>query len=830
MKYYKFITAVFSFVFLMRASAQDVLLQAWYWDYPKTISGAIWADTLRLKAQALKDAGFTYVWLPPLSRSSSGPYSNGYDPKDLYDLGQYGQGATGVGTRANVDAMIAAFTTVGVKTVADVVYNHRDGGAAEKNDAVAGWVKNFSSTKIEAGDNCYPSDRFRCVLPIGGSTGRGAGTYYIKIRSASRHANYYGKQYKVYVWTNTKGWQGKADMAESEPNGGGDCSEANNSIELGRNMIASIDYGGCGTDEFALTLSASEFAASGDALYFDISNSNSNFSDHYIYGLWYEPGSTDVAAAIEFQTYTDFTHMPSGRGAMNYLNFKPNGNATHLSGDWDWMWFYYDYDQNVQATKDSLSVWSRWLWTNVGIRGYRMDAVKHFDPSFVATIMNNLHDNGIDPGLVVGEYYDYNPTLLKSWVNSVTAAMSTATKAVITPRVFDFSLRQALKDACDSYGYDVRNVFSSGIVDGAGGSGFNTVTFVSNHDFRSVGQYVANDPILAYAYILTNNQAGMPCVYYSDYMTMKVKIDTLMSAHKKYIYGASQRDYLSRAGTPYTQTLTSGVSTTTLIYQLRETPSKRDVIVAINFAGVPLIIDQGINMASVREGTIFTDVIGNAIVPTTTVGAPHTVHIELPARSYSVWVADRALPVELESFMGKRTRGIVELRWKTATEIENYGFNVERKQPAAEGVNAAWESIGFIAGQGTSNSPHEYTFTDKIGTTCLYRLKQVDVDGTFTYSQEISVGGAKRSYMLTQNFPNPCNPATSVFYELPEASIVDVKLYDVTGRMVGQLDGGLKDAGTHRVDVDVSTLASGIYMYQLRAGAYCATHKMCVIK
>lgn len=617
--------------------AQDIMLQGWYWDYPGTVDGHVWADTLEQRAESLADAGFTYVWLPPLSRASSGSNSNGYDPQDLYDLGEtFGGGATRFGTRADLDALITTFNNHSINAVADVVYNHRDGGRPENNPAVEGWIENYTWTKSENGDNAYPSDRFRCVLAIGGSTGRGIGTYYFKIKSASEHSKFFNKPYKVYMWTNAVGWQGLPDLSESEPNGGGGCYESNNSITLGRNYLANIDAIGCKIDEFALTLNSDDFNST-DSIFISLATQNGDYSDHFIYELWYN--GNNIQSEIQYQTYTDFTTMPSGLGSMNYLNFKPNGNPTQLAGDWDWMWFFYDYDQYVQSTKDVLWDWTRWLWTDVGIRGYRMDAVKHFTHEFVGDLLDHLHDSNIDPGMVVGEFYDSNAATLKTWLDNVKASMDSDTKAAIQPRVFDFSLRDALKNACDAFGYDARNVFTSSMVDQTGASGYDIVTFVGNHDFREHGQYIENDPILAYAYILTNNQVGLPCVFYKDYIPggLRTQIDSLMNVHKKYIDGASNRDYLSRNGTPYSQSFASGYDHTTLLYQLMNTPSGRDVVVAVNFAGEPLNVTHELNTSSVSSGDILVDVLGRSEKGSTIIGN-HEATFQLGARDYSVWV------------------------------------------------------------------------------------------------------------------------------------------------------------------------------------------------
>ncbi len=617
---------------------QDFMLQGWYWDYPGTADGHVWADTLKNKAQQLKNAGFTYVWLPPLSRASSGQSSNGYDPKDLFDLGEFGGGPTRFGTRTDVNDLIATFNSYGLKAVADMIYNHRDGGRAEDNPSVEGWIENMTATKINNGDQPYPSDRYRCYLPIGGGTGRGSGTYYFKFKSASEHSNFYNKPYKVYLQTNTVGYQGQPPQNESEPNGGGGCGEPNNAISLGIDMQANIDALGCKIDEFALTLGSSDFNAAGDTIWIYTSNS-SGYTDHYVYELWY--GGSNHQSAIKYQTYTNFSGLPSGRGAMNHTNFKPNGNPTCLCGDWDYMYFFYDYDQFVPATRDTLFAWTRWMWSNVGIRGLRMDAVKHFTPEFVGDLLDNLHANGMDPGLVVGEWFDSNSFILKDWVDDVKSYMDAGTQAAIKPRVFDFALRDALEKACDLYGYDARNVFNSSIVDAQGVSGDYAVTFVNNHDFRDPGQPVDNDPILAYAYTLTNNQLGVASVFYPDYYSsLKSKIDQLIEIHKNYIYGAGSRDYLSRLGTPYSATYTGGYPNTTLLYQLRGAVSGRDVIVAINFAGEQLKVTHGVNTTSLPVGATLVDAVGNSTTAVLTVNASNQVYLELPARSYAVWIED----------------------------------------------------------------------------------------------------------------------------------------------------------------------------------------------
>ncbi len=814
-------------------TAQDVMMQGWYWDYPKTAQGHNWADTLNQRAAHLGQAGFTYLWLPPLSRASFGSGSNGYDPQDLYDLGDPAVGATGFGTRADVDQVIATLQTNGVKAVADVVYNHRDGGKAEDNPAVEGWIENLNCTKVNSGDNAFPSDRYRCYLPLGGTTGNGAKTYYFKIRSASTHPNYYNRSYKVYMETNTVGFQNLPALDENEiaGNGGGDCGQGNTILKLGVDMNASIDDigtcgGACGIDEFQLTIQNSDFNAAGDTIWIYMSNSNGNYSDHFIAGIW--DGTQDIQSQVGYQTYTDFTNMPSGRGGMDYTYFKPNGNPTQLNGDFDWMWFFYDYDQtNVQKTIDTLNVWSKWLWEDVGIRGFRMDAVKHFSPEFTGDLMDYLHDEGIDPGMVVGEFFDGNPSILNNWVNAVQASMDSDTKAAIDMRVFDFSIRNALKDACDNPGADVRGVFNSGLVNGVGASSNNVVTFVNNHDFRDAGQPVQNDPMLAYTYLLTNNQIGLPCVYYPDYfgdvipnapvLNLKAEIDALLALHKNYIFQSNAVDYLNQFGNGYTSNFLSGSTDKTLLYQLSGGIGGKEVIVAINFSNDILKVDHGVNMTNLSVGDTLYDALGNsnfpfAIISNSFANAANEIYVELPPKSYSVWInASEAalLPLTLGQFQATAKEDFVRLDWTSYDEVDFAGFEIQRSLDGQR-----FEPIGWQAG--TQQIRYQYDdLTAVFGRPLYYRLKLLDLDGKFEYTEVQTVRLAKD---LTdfQVAPNPARDQITMSINSSLTEMVEIELLNLQGKRVRKLDFQLSK-GNQTLDLNIEDLPTGVYWIQLNS-------------
>lgn len=698
------ITSVFLFLVSgLKSQSAEFMMQGWYWDYPKTVQGANWADTLRLKAAEIGDAGFTFLWFPPLSRTASGGLSNGYDPKDLFDYGISEQGATGFGTENDVGNLISALNTNSIKAVADMVYNHRNGGSVQDNPGLKNYIVNFyTNLKADEGANPFPYDRMRVVLPLGGGSGNGAGDYYFKFRSRSQHSKFYNWEYKIYMSTDKVGWQGLPDIYEAEPNGGGDCNQGCNEVYLGRNILGNIDSDACGIDEFKLTLTVDDFNAGGDAIYIYFDGRNSGYSDLYIHGIWSVPRNANIVNDLYYQTYTDFSWAPSKRGKMDWSYFKPNTDReTYLAGDWDNMYFYYDYDQFQNKTRDTLFAWTRWNWSNIGIRGFRLDAVKHFSPEFVGDLLDNLYENGMSPTMVVGEWYSTNVDELAGWVNSVYYHMNEATKEAIKPRIFDFSLREALRRACDDNNYDVRNVFNAGIVDQNKLYGSNVVTFVNNHDFRDQSGFaslIQNDAILAYAYILTNNQIGLPTVFYPDYFgypsdaetgyqsyhptnkgSLKNQINKLMSIHNQYIYGANSRIYLNNFTGGRPNSLGEN-NNSALVYQIKGTTGNRDIVVAINFSDSQIGFSQEID--GVAMGTQFEDLTGNAIYKTPEVenanGINNSIWISLPARSYAVYrVGSWGLWNAQRSYAGFNVKGnsVSRTFWDEGTgNIQEYDF------------------------------------------------------------------------------------------------------------------------------------------------------------
>ncbi len=186
------------------------------------------------------------------------------------------------------------------------------------------------------------------------------------------------------------------------------------------------------------------------------------------------------------------------------------------------------------------------------------------------------------------------------------------------------------------------------------------------------------------------------------------------------------------------------------------------------------------------------------------------------------------VPVEFSSFNAVSENGNVRLNWSTATEKNNAGFEVERKDE-----DGTFIKIGQVAGSGTSTETHNYNFIDrniKVGSY-TYRIKQIDYDGKFSYSGEVQVDVQKPGYYsLEQNYPNPFNPSTKINYAIPVAGKVTLKIYDILGNEISTLVNEQKEAGIHSIVLNANSLSSGVYFYELKAGNFVKRMKMLLTK
>lgn len=199
-------------------------------------------------------------------------------------------------------------------------------------------------------------------------------------------------------------------------------------------------------------------------------------------------------------------------------------------------------------------------------------------------------------------------------------------------------------------------------------------------------------------------------------------------------------------------------------------------------------------------------------------------------------LGNNPLPVELTSFIAKSQNGKINLNWQTETEVNNYGFEIERIIKTSENKSNNWEKIGFVNGSGNSNSPKEYSFTDlqlNKDATLNYRLKQIDNDGKFAYSSIIEVEFifVPNEFSMSQNYPNPFNPNTTIKFGIPVDSKVTLEVYNIIGERVYTIyDNQIMSAGFHEVRFDGTKLSSGAYIYRIQAGEFTSSKKFILMK
>ncbi|MBK6913603.1 MAG: T9SS type A sorting domain-containing protein [Ignavibacteriales bacterium] len=213
-------------------------------------------------------------------------------------------------------------------------------------------------------------------------------------------------------------------------------------------------------------------------------------------------------------------------------------------------------------------------------------------------------------------------------------------------------------------------------------------------------------------------------------------------------------------------------------------------------------------------------------------------------QAYIVRIAPDIIPVELTSFTATVERNAVSLNWQTATETNNSGFEIERKQvgsPQSSVGNQDWNQIAFVPGFGTTTEPKSYSFTDENLSSgkYQYRLKQIDFDGNFEYSNTVEVEiTSPTEFTLEQNYPNPFNPTTKIKYEIPgqarnDNTLVTLNVYDILGNEIATLVNEQQQPGTYEVEFNVGqniSLSSGVYYYQLRVGGFVETKKMILLR
>jgi hypothetical protein len=196
-------------------------------------------------------------------------------------------------------------------------------------------------------------------------------------------------------------------------------------------------------------------------------------------------------------------------------------------------------------------------------------------------------------------------------------------------------------------------------------------------------------------------------------------------------------------------------------------------------------------------------------------------------------VGSTPLPVELVSFSASVADGTVQLFWRTETEVNNYGFEIQKAVNPQSNIKQ-WQTTGFIEGAGNTNSPKDYSFYDpdiEGANLIYYRLKQIDNDGSYSYSSEVEVDFlSPNDYLLGQNYPNPFNPSTKISYKIATNEFVNFSVYNILGKEIAVLVNEMQFAGSYSIVFFSDNLPGGVYFYKLETKNFTKTSKMILLK
>jgi len=249
-----------------------------------------------------------------------------------------------------------------------------------------------------------------------------------------------------------------------------------------------------------------------------------------------------------------------------------------------------------------------------------------------------------------------------------------------------------------------------------------------------------------------------------------------------------------------------------------------NVFALTNWGNIFLSTNNGADWALINEGIIDTLVLAIGI---------NDNYIFASGAGEGVWRRPLSemieiVPVELISLTALANGKEVTLNWSTATELNNQGFEVQRKFGSNDFL-----TVGSVKGHGTTTSPNQYLFIDKLVDPgkYFYRLKQMDFGGKYEYSQTVEVDvRLLDKFSLEQNYPNPFNPTTTIGYGIPEKSNVRMSVLNVLGEEMTVLLNEEKEAGYHSIEFNASELPSGVYFYRILARNFIETKKMILLR
>ena len=622
----------------------DVMLQAFYWDVPVHVDSlnGFWWDNLTSKADEIKDSGISALWTPVPAKGNWGIIDNGYGIYDHYDLGSYNQKGsveTRFGSREELEHMLTTMhKEPRIDVYSDVVLNHMYGGDEneEPNPAVKAYVFGHACGERYAP---YPSDEIKWVVPE-----VVLGDYVVAISG-------YGLPWEK--GEDERWYELSVNIAYSD----GVTEEKNVFNGIIKNPEDSVYHSFRVKNNGQLSFRLSpRHRVNGVLSYGD------SMAGYYPAALWQ---GTQALSLDKMEAYTKTAMRYPLHSGVGEPNYHWNYTHFHPSSSTDWLGNYgedevatntkfygNDLDTFNPEVKKRLKDWGKWLLTNIGFDGFRLDFVRGFQPEFVGEWIKELPDKMGERPFVVGEYWGSDEKI-KQWVESV--AYSGANVSA-----FDFPLKEVLTDMCNDPGntFDMKNLDHAGLVRNDVGNnlpGTSVVTFLDNHDTgKEHDKWVTKDYHLGYAYILTHE--GRPCVFYphffgdtqydssdpSKFVTaptwLKDSIKELINVRKRYLGGVIT--VLSEQGNPYPAENCSNV----YIARRQGNGIKDGAIIVLNNHDTS---SKGMWVTVNADG--FSDWSGKKLVnvlnttENITVQSDGRVELSAPARGYSIWVLEEDL-------------------------------------------------------------------------------------------------------------------------------------------------------------------------------------------
>lgn len=572
-----------------------------------------------------------------------------------------------------------------------------------------------------------------------------------------------------------------------------------------------------------------------EGCYWDCPESNSAEIDEASFKFWTEKIQSQAAEL--------------GHNGFSYIwlpsTSSPTTSIHHLVDQLNYLGIQALSDLRIPERVDTNNVIPNSNYWNA----FQLNADSSHTPSKIAAVLNDFCSTEQIPELFIAAPPDKNNALATAgWLNTILQAMSPEANKQIDPKVPDYILREALRAACSNPEFDVRTVYNSSLRDSTTLGTYNVVTFVNNAFFRNQNDILGDsddpikNPLLAYAYTLTNNQLGLPAVFYADYYgseasvdlyldqePLKDYIDQLMKVHKQYIYNSTSVEYLNRFNTDkashYLSTEDSKDPGKALIYQLDGTNTlagqanrpkgQRDVIVALNFGQDTLKVYQEINGANINQGDSFTDVLGFSTSESMTVTfnsefhIPTAIYIELPPQSFSIWIQGSADPVitELLEFSAASYKDYIELSWSIPSEKEVKGYEIQRAI-----AGGPFEALSWIEADGIANESASYLHIDnaiKFNEAMHYRIKMVSNTGGFEYSSTEELKLIRRALDIELSEGSK-DGTKSINVKSSFNEAAKLVVFNAEGDRVLQEEHQIKK-GESQKEIDLSLLPNGVY-------------------